>query len=1236
MKLPANSDVTALNFLSGSMKTFDVSNGGWVKTVNILNKLLATSPDVICAVDANLHFNFVGAASERVWGYTPEELAGKLCLDLVVPEDRDNTLKVGTEVIAGIPVTNFENRYIRKDGSIVPMVWAGSWDAGEKIMYCIGKDATENKNVEKKLVQIEERYQTIFYSNPMPMCIYDYDTTAILEVNDAAVNHYGYNRQEFITMSVRDIQLENHFDIPRNSRKTSTDVLHHRKKNGTVIQVEITSHDINYNEKRACLVYLNDITKSLEAELQKEFNQLDKEALINSTQDLMWSVSREMKLIAANKAFIESIRKKRGITLQPGDELLMENVYSKKVLSFWTEIYQQALSGNYLVRELFIPDNKGNPGEWMEIRLNPIQKDQEVMGVACYVRNITEHKNAEKKLLDANQKLETAQKIARLGYWEMSMDQHSLYWSHEVYGIWGLNAETFELNFNNFYNTIHPEDRPIFNDHLNKALYEGKPFDIEYRIILPDNAIKFVHAYGTMIKSDDDELFRYSGTVQDVTERRREAQLLIDSEEKYRNIFNHSPLPNWIFDIKSFHLLEVNKVAVIHYGYTHEEFLQKNIMDIHLEQDVDRVVKAYKNIDKTGAVNLGRWRHKKANGDIIQVEVTGHFLNYNGKEAMMIFSNDLTERLKAEKDLNRFFEVCPDLLCISDLNVLRKINPSFYRLLGFTEAELLQQPITSFIHPDDMLTTMSKLNDLKNGQLLSSLENRLRTKSGGYKWLSWVMQYVQEEELVFAAGRDITEKKKAELELVQFKNIIESSRDGIGLLTKNGRLLFLNKAFCDLLGHTPESLQYTGGAITVYHDKKFASAVFSKAVAGGFWNGDIQMIDKNGKLVDFYMRTGPVLNDTGEVIAVYGIHTNISERKRLERNLVEYNNQITTILESITDGFYSVDKNWVVTYLNKEAERLLGINREDILGKKLWDVYMEAVPLKFYSEYHNAVRLNKSVHFEEFYPPINKWFEISAYPSDSGLSVYFKEITERKVTEQEIQKRSEELAKSNAELEQFAYIASHDLQEPLRMVTSFLSLLEKKYKDQLDKQAEKYIYYAVDGAMRMRYIILDLLEYSRVGRMAYTIEEINANELIHEVTQLNQTLINENKTMIIWENLPVIKASKISLRQVFQNLIGNAIKYHKKDVAPVIRIRADELPAYWRFSVSDNGIGIDPLFFDKIFILFQRLHHRDEYSGTGIGLSICKKIIENHKGSIWVDSDLGKGSTFYFTIQKPD
>lgn len=227
-----------------------------------------------------------------------------------------------------------------------------------------------------------------------------------------------------------------------------------------------------------------------------------------------------------------------------------------------------------------------------------------------------------------------------------------------------------------------------------------------------------------------------------------------------------------------------------------------------------------------------------------------------------------------------------------------------------------------------------------------------------------------------------------------------------------------------------------------------------------------------------------------------------------------------------------------------------------------------------------------------------------------------------------------ELATSNSELEQFAYIASHDLQEPLRMVTGFLGQIEKKYAPSLDEKGREYIHFAVDGAVRMRHMIMDLLQYSRLGKKDFNYETFDVTELVDQIASLNKTLLDENQAVLRYGSLPVISAGKTLIMQVFQNLILNAVKYRKPDVAPIIELNALERDGRWEFSVADNGIGIKEDQIEHVFTLFQRLHSREQYSGSGIGLAICKKIVENHGGRVWASSDEGRGSTFYFSIKK--
>jgi len=227
----------------------------------------------------------------------------------------------------------------------------------------------------------------------------------------------------------------------------------------------------------------------------------------------------------------------------------------------------------------------------------------------------------------------------------------------------------------------------------------------------------------------------------------------------------------------------------------------------------------------------------------------------------------------------------------------------------------------------------------------------------------------------------------------------------------------------------------------------------------------------------------------------------------------------------------------------------------------------------------------------------------------------------------------EKLKTSNRELEQFAYVASHDLQEPLRMVGSFTQLLKRRYKGKLDEDADDYIDFIIDGAQRMKDLIDDLLAFSRLNTQAREFEPVIMDVALNDVLNNLKTSITYNKAHISYDSLPVVKADPSQINQLLQNLIANAIKFCGEG-PPRIHISAEEQKEQWLFYVKDEGIGIDPQYQEQIFRIFKRLHTREEYEGTGIGLAICKRIVERHNGKIWVESELGKGSTFYFELPK--
>jgi PAS domain S-box-containing protein len=346
------------------------------------------------------------------------------------------------------------------------------------------------------------------------------------------------------------------------------------------------------------------------------------------------------------------------------------------------------------------------------------------------------------------------------------------------------------------------------------------------------------------------------------------------------------------------------------------------------------------------------------------------------------------------------------------------------------------------------------------------------------------------------------------------------------------------------------------------------------------------------------------------------------------------------LVEEMWQGVATITQDSTIYYSNARLSKLLGISMEQVTGRKLKD-FIHPDDVKLFNFILNSglktigqgeLRIetkNDSI--------IHVLISIKTLPDLEGTYVVITDLSEQKhheevlKTQKELKETLEELKRSNAELEQFAYIASHDLQEPLRMVSSFTQLLEKKYKDELDDEAREYINFAVDGAKRMQVLINDLLAFSRVTSKTVDFTEIDLKELLGEVMFNLELDIEETNAQITCDTLPEIVGDYSQILRIFQNIIANSLKYRSEET-PKVNISAHKEQGYWLFSIEDNGIGIEPQYFGQVFQIFRRLHTQDEYEGTGIGLAITKRIVERHRGNIWVESELGKGSTFYFTI----
>jgi PAS domain S-box-containing protein len=506
-----------------------------------------------------------------------------------------------------------------------------------------------------------------------------------------------------------------------------------------------------------------------------------------------------------------------------------------------------------------------------------------------------------------------------------------------------------------------------------------------------------------------------------------------------------------------------------------------------------------------------------------------------------------------------------------------------------------------------------------------------------------MLQRVKGANLILVTFEDITERKKAEELAVARLNRYQSFIDVTGELgwTTNaaGEVLEDIPSFRDFTGQTYDEVKGWGWLKAVHpEDAPSAKLAWQTAVANKTnYEVEYRLRRFDGVYRNFMTRSAPIFND-GKIFEWVGTCIDITERKKVEETLLKSEHLLSESerIGKVGGWKINIDTN-KLTWTN-ETYRIHEVDQNFTpTVQKGISFYTPESRIIIEQAVEQAIAHGKPFNLElQIATAKGNIRSIRAIgePNLPNREVqgFFQDITERKKAEEALRSVAENLKRSNLELEQFAYVASHDLQEPLRMVTSYTQLLEQRYKGKLDADADEFIKYAVDGANRMRSLIDDLLSYSRVNRRGNPFRPTESELALDVAIKNLQMSIEENGVVVTHDQLPEVMADEGQLVQLLQNLIGNAIKFHAKE-PPCVHVSAKNLQEKeYLFSVQDNGIGIDPQYFDRLFKIFQRLHTKEEYPGTGIGLALCKRIVERHGGSIWLESQPGKGTTIYFTL----
>jgi PAS domain S-box-containing protein len=497
---------------------------------------------------------------------------------------------------------------------------------------------------------------------------------------------------------------------------------------------------------------------------------------------------------------------------------------------------------------------------------------------------------------------------------------------------------------------------------------------------------------------------------------------------------------------------------------------------------------------------------------------------------------------------------------------------------------------------------------------------------------------------VFAAARDLSEIKRAEIEPLEarYGTILSTAMDGFWIVDMEGRFLESNDAYCAMSGYSREELLTMRiPDVECVEGAEDAARHVAMVAREGRDRFETRHRRKDGTVydVEISVQAMPV---NGGVLVVF--LRDISARKVAEEALRESESRLDYALETINAGAWDLDLLDQTAHRTMIHDRIFGY--ETLLPNWTFEVFLDHVLPEdrpdVARKFREAVAAQAEWRFECRIRRADgevRWIWVAGTHRRSPegkatrMSGVVLDVTDRKRAEDLLVQKAADLERSNKELEQFAYVASHDLQEPLRMVSSFTQLLGERYAGQLDEKAKKYIDYAVDGAVRMQRLINDLLFYSRVGTRGQPLESADSHAILGEAIANLAATIEETGAMVTQDDLPTVRADASQLVQVFQNLIANAMKF-TGDAPPRIHVSARDDGRHWTYAVRDNGIGIDPQHVERVFVIFQRLHTRQEYPGTGIGLALCKRIVERHDGRIWFESEPGAGSTFFFTIPK--
>jgi len=1078
----------------------------------------------------------VNEACEKLTGFNKQEMLGKTAAELGIIKQEHRTEAISHYEKHG-SLTDRETQAYTKSGEerIVVANTNQVMINGEPHAITTILDITGRKHAELKQQQLTERFNLATHSARLGIWDWDIVKNEIVW-DDHMYALYGLKPGEFggayeawlhgVHPEDRDSSNEVSTAAVRGEREYDTEFrvvwpdgsVHWLKANGKVF------YDKAGTPLR--MVGINfDITERKQSEQRLRESEVLLRQVLESSPDSTFAIDLNYRFLVDNQRHQQELIASGGKPFKVGEEILSPD-YPPEVLSFWRAAYDRALAGETFSLEGSWVDTNGQL-HIHENRFSPLHDAaDQIIGALVVAHDITERKQAEEKIRESEEFLRLAYEATNLGVWKNDLVTGSVEFDERASMHYGFDTQQTTLP--ELMTHIHPDDVARLGAEIAAVTGptgDGK-FATEYRVIHPDGSVHWL-AIGVRVIFEGEGEERHSvmgyGTSLDITERKLTDEALKKSQAQL-------------------------------------EALVTSLDDI-----------------------------------VFEVDKSGTYLNlWTGNEALLF-------RPREEIIGKRFDEVFGEAAS----------RPFF----EFLELTLSSNAAQTLEYPVDM-----------GGEQhwYAAHYNIIHVQTGMPQNVSILV-------------RDITARKQAEEALRQSQ---ESFAKAFNLnptalaITRNadGSFLNINNTYTSIMGYErSDIIGHKVIDLPIYTDIKVREKLLQTfAEQGRVTNFELTVRDKGQILHEILVSLEPIVYNNEDCIL--SAFVDITELKQAQKDLLSSQKLLQSIIDNTPALVYTLDKDGRFLLINRPLEKLFGHTNAEMIGHGREDF----VPAELAQQHRdNDLEIFQSgegkIFEEENMEPDGRHVYLTTkFPlRDANGNIYAvcgisTDMTERKLME-------EELRRSNAELEQFAYIASHDLQEPLRALSGMVQLLQKRYQGKLDERADEYIQHAVEASARMQALIQALLTYSRTQRSTQPIELVDAGQCLQTSLKNLHASIQETRTVVTTDPLPHVHADPVQLTQLFQNLIGNGIKF-RGDAEPQIHISATKLSDAWQFSVRDNGIGIESQYYERIFLIFQRLHTRREYPGTGIGLALCKKIIERHGGRIWVESEPQHGATFYFTI----